>query len=43
MWFNSFALITAVLVLTASFAVAQATETLTGAVSDQLKEGPDAT
>jgi hypothetical protein len=41
--FNSFALITAELVLTALFAVAQATETLIGAVSDRLEEGPDPT
>jgi hypothetical protein len=34
--FNSFALVTAGLVLTASFALAQATETLTGTVSDAM-------
>jgi hypothetical protein len=36
MCFNSFALVTAGLVLTASFAFAQATETLTGTVSDAM-------
>ena len=36
MRFNSFALVTAGLVLTASFALAQATETLTGTVSDAM-------
>jgi hypothetical protein len=36
MRFNSFALVTAGLVLTASFAFAQATETLTGTVSDAM-------
>ena len=36
MCFNSFSLVTAGLVLTASFAFAQATETLTGTVSDAM-------
>jgi len=36
MRFNSFALVTAGLMLTASFAVAQATETLIGIVSDAM-------
>jgi hypothetical protein len=36
MRFGSFALVTAGLVLTASFAFAQATETLTGTVSDAM-------
>jgi hypothetical protein len=36
MRFNSFALVTAGLMLTAPFAVAQATKTLTGTVSDAM-------